>query len=207
MCGFFIGWKYFEEKDRYSPEAKHYKGLWDAQQKAKQQAAEKKRKKLAEKKAKKKKEQRERWNKEAEKYQEEMNSRYQSGSKTNELAGSTNFSKFTDDKKNKQYLEEATNRHSKSFHSTMEDKCSPKINRGLGPSSNQRVNSENQKYRRAPKLGALGQGVKKQVDYNQFNNQHEIDTKPKSLTGDSLQGGGFGKLNTYGGGKLNRGGF
>lgn len=207
MGGFFIGWRYFDSKDRHSPEARHYKSVWDAEQKTKKQAAEKRKKKLAAKKAKKKKEQRERWNKEAEKYQEEINQRYQSSSKTNELSQNTDFSKFTDDKKSKKYLEEVTNRYSNSFHSTMEEKCSPKINRGLGPSVNQQGNRENQKYRRAPKLGALGQGVKKKVDFNQFNNQEQTQNKPKSLTGDSLQGGGFGKLNSYGGGKLNRGGF
>jgi small-conductance mechanosensitive channel len=206
--GFFIGWEYFEESDRYSFAARKAQSDFDDKQRAKNERAERKRRKVAEKKRKAKKAQREQWNQEALKYEEEVNKRYGSQSKVEQMSENTDFSKYTDQKNTKGYLEEVTSRYSKSYYSSMDQQNAPGINRGFGYTSNkQQINGENQKYKRVPKLGALGAGAKKHVDFNQFNNQNQNNQKKGSLTNESLTGGGFGKVNSSYGGKLTRGGF
>ena len=152
--GFFIGWRYFEEKDRYGFEATQERDRLRRENANKQRKADKKRREARQAKRAKKEALKEEWRAEQAEYQKAL------FGEQNEYAYSSNsdYEKYkTGDME--QYKEEIARRFGTLYHSSDEKKA-PRLGRGMGPNPHQEVRSAKEKTAHSS-LGPMGQLQKK----------------------------------------------
>ncbi|MCB0335550.1 MAG: hypothetical protein KDD62_04570 [Bdellovibrionales bacterium] len=201
--GFFIGWKYFEESQRYS--ADYYAEL--ARQREdeadKRRQAEKRRLREQAKQREKKKEIREQWRHESEHYQDQFESTY--GNQDNAISGgvggpSSAFEQYGADSK-ESYREDIARRYG-TLYSSGSGKEAPKVNRlGLGTSHHQQVKRPQNVKHHSP-LGPIGAHKKIPVgmELPGINKDNPNCRDGKGGSGNGGRGNGQGS----GGGKLGR---
>ena len=132
--GFFIGWRYFEDKDYYSFEAQAERNRLRDQKKAQQLKEEKKARKRAEKKRKKKEELKRKWQDEsAEYFQDQFGLR----------KDSFDFEYINSDIE--EYKNSSQQRYGSMYHSS-DEKQAPNLDRGLGAAPSMKVKRQGAKH-------------------------------------------------------------
>lgn len=158
--GFFVGWKYFDEKDRYSPEHYREQQRQRDEQRVKEWKKEKKRRLKQKERRLKKKQKREEWRAESEMMQSQFHDQYSNS----QFAGgqgspSSDYDKFSGENKDA-YRDEIMRRYGYLYNSSSEDKT-PTLGRGLGASAHQKIKMKDGGRQHHTALGPMGQLKKK----------------------------------------------
>ena len=192
--GFFIGWVYFEDSERYSDRYYRELELQRHQEGNRQIANEKKRRRAAEARKRKRAEIKRQQAEEADMYQQMALNQYGAQDSFDNFNG--NGDQHSSERGDK-YKQEIMRRYGQLYNSYT-DGDAPQVDRGFGSGPHQSVKRE-QKYAHHAPTGPLARRMRIPLGREQFNpnqderggNQHN----PKSGGGAGGQGGGGGKLN------------